>query len=260
METQPQPPRRTGDPVPPHGHLKSYYDADEQRVPYVNDLFNRTAQHYNTIEGLFLNGGLWYRRFSLRRAGLRPGMKVLDVAIGTAAVARGASKLVGPQGKVFGVDPSRGMMGQARLHFHGPLTQGVAERLPFADDRFDFVTMGIALRHVSDLVATFREYLRVLKPGGKVWILEGHLPKSPLGHKLTRFVWQKVIPGMTLVSTGSRDAKLLMDYYWDTVEQCVPPEQILAAMQEAGFRDTRFQVVVPGAFCEYTGKKAQPAG
>jgi demethylmenaquinone methyltransferase/2-methoxy-6-polyprenyl-1,4-benzoquinol methylase len=51
-----------------------------------------------------------------------------------------------------------------------------------------------------------------------------------------------------------------MDYYWDTVEQCVPPEQILAAMQEAGFQDTRFQVVVPGAFCEYTGKKAQPAG
>ena len=86
------------------------------------------------------------------------------------------------------------------------------------------------------------------------------MPKSTLGHKLTRFVWAKVIPGMTLLSTGSRDAKLLMDYYWDTVEQCVPPETILAAMREAGFEQTRFQVVVPGAFCEYTGKKSQPAG
>ena len=55
-------------------------------------------------------------------------------------------------------------------------------------------------------------------------------------------MWQKVIPGMTLVSTGSRDAKLLMDYYWDTVEQCVPPEQILAAMREAGFQN----VPLPG--------------
>jgi len=258
VNTQPDPQRE--EPVPPHGHLHGYYEKDEQRVPYVNELFNETAKYYNTIEGLFLNGGLWYRRFSLKRAGLRPGMRVLDVAIGTAAVARGATKLVGPTGKVFGVDPSRGMMGQARLNFSGPLTQGVAERLPFAEGRFDFVTMGIALRHVSDLVATFREYLRVLKPGGKVWILEGHLPKSDLGHKLTRFVWQKVIPGMTLVSTGDRRAKELMDYYWDTVEQCVPPETILAAMREAGFQNPRFQVVVPGAFCEYTGTKAQPGG
>ena len=243
--------------IPPHSPLTEYYERDRQ--DYVVDLFNRTAHHYNTIEALFLNGGLLYRRLSLRQAGLRPGMRVLDVATGTGAVNRGAERVVGATGRVFGVDPSRGMMGQARLNFSGPLTQGVAERLPFADDKFDFVTMGIALRHVSDLVATFREYLRVLKPGGTVWILEGHLPKSELGHKLTRFVWQKVIPGMTLVSTRDRRAKELMDYYWDTVEQCVPPETILAAMKEAGFQNPRFQVVVPGAFCEYTGKKALPA-
>jgi demethylmenaquinone methyltransferase/2-methoxy-6-polyprenyl-1,4-benzoquinol methylase len=182
-------------------------------------------------------------------------MHVLDVAIGTAAVARGAARIVGPEGRVFGVDPSIGMLGQARRVFHGPLTRGVAESLPFASNHFDFVTMGIALRHVSDLVATFREYLRVLRPGGKLWILEGHVPRSALGHKLTRFVWARVIPGMTLLSTRSREAKELMDYYWDTVEQCVPPETILQAMREAGFEAPRFQVVVPGAFCEYTGSR-----
>jgi demethylmenaquinone methyltransferase/2-methoxy-6-polyprenyl-1,4-benzoquinol methylase len=170
-------------------------------------------------------------------------------------VARGAARIVGPEGRVFGVDPSIGMLGQARRHFRGPLTRGVAEKLPFASDRFDFVTMGIALRHVSDLVATFREYLRVLRPGGRLWILEGHVPRSSLGHRLTRFVWARVIPGMTLLSTRSREAKELMDYYWDTVEQCVPPETILAAMREAGFQAARFKVVVPGAFCEYTGSK-----
>jgi demethylmenaquinone methyltransferase/2-methoxy-6-polyprenyl-1,4-benzoquinol methylase len=112
---------------------------------------------------------------------------------------------------------------------------------------------------VPDLVATFKEYLRVLKPGGKLWILESHVPRSKLGHSMTKFVWAKLIPGMTLVSTGSRDAKLLMDYYWDTVEKCVQPEVIRAALGEAGFVDPRFSIVVPGAFCEYTGKKATRA-
>jgi demethylmenaquinone methyltransferase/2-methoxy-6-polyprenyl-1,4-benzoquinol methylase len=117
--------------------------------------------------------------------------------------------------------------------------------------------MGYALRHVSDIDALFGEYLRVLRPGGRLWILESHVPRSRLGHRLTRFVWARVIPGMTLLSTGSRDAKLLMDYYWDTVEQCVPPEDIVAALREAGFEAPRYRLIVPGAFCEYRGRKAE---
>jgi demethylmenaquinone methyltransferase/2-methoxy-6-polyprenyl-1,4-benzoquinol methylase len=248
-------PDRDREQVPAHAPLRQYYGSDEKRSGYVDDLFDRTARYYNTIEALFLNGGLWYRRFSLGRAGLRPGMKVLDVAIGTAAVARGAVRIVGPEGKVYGVDPNRQMLGEARKVFQGPLTRGVAQQLPFRDDSFDFVTMGIALRHVPDLVATFTEYLRVLRPGGTLWILEGHVPKSRLGFAATRFVWAKLIPGLTLLSTGSRDAKLLMDYYWDTVEKSAPPETILEALRKVGFEDIRYQVVVPGAFCEYGGRK-----
>jgi demethylmenaquinone methyltransferase/2-methoxy-6-polyprenyl-1,4-benzoquinol methylase len=244
-----------GGSVPPHKTLKAYYDADPDRSEYVLDLFDKTAHHYNTIEKIFGNGGLWYRRFSLGRAGLTRGMKVLDVAIGTGAVSRGAVQLVGPEGRVFGVDPSMGMMREARKVFGGPLTRGVAQELPFASNTFDFVTMGIALRHVSDLVAAFSEYQRVLKPGGRVWILEGHVPESDLGHRATRFVWGKMIPGLTLAFTRSREAKLLMDYYWDTVEKCVPPQAILDAMSKGGFEQTRFKVVIPGAFCEYTARK-----
>ena len=248
-------PARDPEKIPPHSPLLEYYDTDAERRRYVDDLFNKTARHYNTIEKIFGNGGLWYRRFSLWRAGLAPGMRVLDVAIGTAAVAQGAARLVAPTGKVFGVDPSKGMLGEARKVFRGPLTRGVAEALPFKTGQFDFVTMGIALRHVPDLVAAFSEYLRVLKPGGRVWILEGHVPESKLGHSLTRFAWKTVIPGLTLLFTRDRDAKVLMDYYWDTVEKCVPPETILASMRIAGFADAKFKVVVPGAFCEYTGTK-----
>jgi len=242
-------------PVPPHTPLHAYYDKEDERRRFVMDIFDKTARHYNTIEALFLNGGLLYRRMSLRFAGLRPGMKVLDVAIGTAAVARGAVKLVGPSGRVFGVDPSAGMLAEARRNFTGPLTRGYAENLPFADDTFDFVTMGIALRHVSDLAAAFGEYLRVLKPGGQLWILESHVPTSRLGHSLTRFVWAKLIPGMTLASTGSAEAKLLMDFYWDTVEKCVPPRTIAQVLQNVGFAHGRYNVIVPGAFCEYRGSK-----
>jgi demethylmenaquinone methyltransferase/2-methoxy-6-polyprenyl-1,4-benzoquinol methylase len=248
-------PTPAGPRVPPHAPLRDYYGGDESRHAYVVDLFDRTARHYDTIEALFLNGGLLYRRLSLWRAGLRPGMQVLDVAIGTAAVARGAARLVGRDGRVFGVDPSRGMLGQARRVFHGPLARGVAAALPFASDHFDFVTMGIALRHVGDLDAAFREYLRVLKPGGRLWILEGHVPGSRLGTALTRLVWAKLVPGLTLLFTRDRDAKLLMDYYWDTVEKSAPPETIVKALADVGFEAPRYELILPGAFCEYTARK-----
>lgn len=239
-------------PVPPHAPLTSYYEEVDRRERYVMDLFNRTAKYYDTVERLFGNGGIWYRRFSLKRAGLAPGMKVLDVAMGTGAVARGASKLVGPTGRVVGVDPNPGMLAESRKVFSGARVRGVGQALPIKSEQFDFVTMGIALRHVSDLVATFREYLRVLVPGGRLWILEGHVPESRIGHDITRFVWAKVIPGMTKLATGSDEAKELMDYYWDTVEQAVDPQTILRCLSEAGFEEPRFKVVVPGAFCEYT--------
>jgi demethylmenaquinone methyltransferase/2-methoxy-6-polyprenyl-1,4-benzoquinol methylase len=95
----------------------------------------------------------------------------------------------------------------------------------------------------------------VLKPGGRVWILEGHVPRSALGRRMTRFVWAQLIPGMTYLATRSRDAKELMDYYWDTVDQAVPPETIVRVLTDVGFENARAQVVVPGAFVEYTGRK-----
>jgi demethylmenaquinone methyltransferase/2-methoxy-6-polyprenyl-1,4-benzoquinol methylase len=243
---------------PPHVPLTEYYDEPIERQDYVQDLFNKSAHHYDTVEKIFfLNGGVVYRRMSLRFNGLKPGMKVLDVAVGTAAVSMGAVKIVGPTGKVFGVDPNPSMLREARKKVDIPLTRGVAQSLPFKSDYFDFVTMGIALRHVSDLKAAFSEYCRVLKPGGTLWILESHVPQKGIGHNLTKFVWKTVIPGLTMLSTGSRDAKELMDYYWDTIDQCVQPKTVVEAMQAGGFASARSKLVVPGAFIEYIGKKAE---
>ena len=153
-------------------------------------------------------------------------------------------------------DNYRRFLRENRKENDGPLTHGVAQALPFASGIFDFVTMGIALRHVSDLKATFSEYARVLKPGGRVWLLEGHVARSRIGHALTKLVWAKLVPGLTFLFTRDRDAKLLMDYYWDTIDQCVPPEQIVEAMRDAGFEHARMRITLPGAFCEYKGQKA----
>jgi demethylmenaquinone methyltransferase/2-methoxy-6-polyprenyl-1,4-benzoquinol methylase len=121
--------------------------------------------------------GALYRRQALQRLGVRPGMSFLDVATGTGLVAREAASLAGGSG-VIGLDPSRGMLEQARRTVTAPLVQARGEALPFGDARFDALSMGYALRHVSDLHAAFREYHRVLRPRGRVLILEISRPAS----------------------------------------------------------------------------------
>ena len=145
------------------------------------------------------------------------------------------------------------MIKQDQRVFHGPVTRGIATELPFADAQFDFVTMGIALRHVADLGRAFSEYCRVLKPGGTLWILEAHAPSSRVGRELNKWMWAKVIPGMTFLFTRSRDAKLLMDYYWDTIDQAASPETVTQTMSDVGFERPRYLPVPP--VCEYVAKK-----
>ena len=166
--------------TPPHPVLDKYYSSDADRQSFVGALFDGAARHYNRIGTMLdLGSGPWYRRRVLRRAGLRPGMRLLDVATGTGLVARGAVRILGDPGRVIGIDPSRGMLREARKALASPLVQGRAEALPFRDDLFDMLSMGFALRHVPDLDAAFREYRRVLKPGGRLLLLEVSRPRSP---------------------------------------------------------------------------------
>jgi SAM-dependent methyltransferase len=152
--------RSTVEPVEPHPVMLAYYCKKTQRADFVRNLFNETAHHYDRINRLFSMGsGAWYRRHCLRRAGLQPGMRLLDVAIGTGLVARQAVALCGTGADVIGLDLSESMLAEARRTLDIPLVQGMAEDLPLADASVDFITMGYALRHVADLTATFREWL-----------------------------------------------------------------------------------------------------
>jgi demethylmenaquinone methyltransferase/2-methoxy-6-polyprenyl-1,4-benzoquinol methylase len=236
--------------------LEKYYPGEPERRGFVTGIFDRTAPHYDWINGVMsLGSGVRYRRDALRRAGLAPGHRVLDVAIGTGLVARAARDILDGDGHVTGVDLSIGMLTEARKTLPIALVQGVAEKLPLADGCADFVTMGYALRHVTDLESTFREYLRVLKPGGTLVILEVTRPATgSAAYRFTRFYLQTVVPLMARIGPGGAETRTLMEYFWDTVENCVPPTTIVDALAASGFASPR-QDLIHRVFSEYVATK-----
>jgi demethylmenaquinone methyltransferase/2-methoxy-6-polyprenyl-1,4-benzoquinol methylase len=239
--------------------LKQYYDRDAERPGYVRRLFDDAAPHYDRItRTMSLGSGESYRRMALLEAGLKPGMRVLDIATGTGLVARAALRIVGPTGGVVGLDPSAGMLRECLRTLPIPVMQGRGEALPFGSALFDFVGLGYALRHVADIRLFFRECFRVLKPGGRLLILEFSRPRSRAGLWLARVYLQKMVPAVTSLITGNHSAEQLMRYCWDTVDQCVAPEIVLSALTDAGFVTGGPKVVV-GILSEYSATRPDRA-
>ncbi|TMH45575.1 MAG: methyltransferase domain-containing protein [Betaproteobacteria bacterium] len=232
-----------------------YYADPSRRRAFVSNLFDDTAKHYDwIIKVMSFGSGNRYRKEALLRAGLRPGMHVIDVASGTGPVSRSEVDIVGPHGSVVSVDRSYNMLDVARKSVPTPGIQASAEDLPFPDNQFDFLSMGYALRHVDDLNDTFAEYRRVLKPGGSVLIMELTPPKSAIGRRFVKFYLNSVVPTIARIGTRSDDARTLMKYFWDTIDSCVPPQSILDAMKRSGFADVSCHCI-SGVFREYVGRK-----
>lgn len=239
----------------PHPPLTAYYGNEHQRRLFLDALFDRTASRYDRIAWLLsLGSGPWHRRQALLRAGLRHDMAVLDVAVGTGSIAREAVSLLRRPGWVVGIDPSPGMLAQARMRISIPVVQGLAEHLPFRDESFDFLSMGYALRHVSDLRATFREYHRVLRPGGRLLILEFTRPRTRTRYQLARLYFGTLVPWVAQLRSGTGDARVLMRYCWASVARCLPAETICRAIAESGFEQIRAKPDF-GVFIEYIAVK-----
>lgn len=239
----------------PHPILSPYYHEADQRSAFVRQLFDRTAHHYDYLNRLLsLGSGNWYRRRCLQRAGLVPGMHVLDVATGTGLLARQAVQITGNTQTVVGLDVSTGMLAEAHRTLKIPLIQGTVECLPVADASVDFLTMGYALRHATDLLATFREFYRVLRTSGTLLILEISPPPSALGQLLLRLYMRHCLPLLARWTTGQQETHTLLRYYWETMAHCVPPATIVYAMGQAGFPETRCEVEC-GLFRAYLGRK-----
>ncbi|HSJ97058.1 MAG TPA: class I SAM-dependent methyltransferase [Myxococcota bacterium] len=233
--------------------MPQYWSDEPGRRRFTDRLFDGTAGDYDFADRLLgLGSGAWYRRTALARAGLAPGMRILDIATGTGLVAREALALAGPGGRVVGLDPSAGMLDEAgKLSI--ALVRGLGERLPFADASFDFASMGFALRHVADLEALFGEIRRVLRPGGTACVLELTRPRRRLASVPLRFFMTRVVPAAARLARRP-DAGRLISFYSDTIEACVPPEAVLGAFRRAGFAAPRRNVCL-GLFSEYVAAR-----
>ena len=126
------------------------------------------------------------------------------------------------------------MLAESRKTLACEHIQATAEAMPLANDSYDFLTMGFALRHVDDLEGAFMEYRRVLKPGGKVLILELTLPESRLARFFLKLYFKHILPAVVRLFTRSKEAAHMMWYYWDTMEMVVSPETVVQALRRAG--------------------------
>ena len=240
----------------PHVPLTDYYQTEQERQAYLREIFDNTAADYDRIESMLAWGtGSRYRREALMRAGLKSGMKVLDVGVGTGLVAAQACVLVGDAALVTGVDPSPGMMAASKLPKTMVLMEGRAESLPFPDNHFDFLSMGYALRHISDLGVAFAEFERVLKPGGRLCLLEITQTQNRMGRWLLKNYMRGVIPLLTRFVTKQKDTATIWRYYWDSIEACVPPEQVVATLNAVGLTQVHRHLEI-GVFSEYQAVKS----
>jgi demethylmenaquinone methyltransferase / 2-methoxy-6-polyprenyl-1,4-benzoquinol methylase len=175
--------------------------------------------------------------------------------VGTGLTAREAARLVGLSGQVTGVDPSAGMLERAVLPSRVNLLSGRAEALPVPAASVDFISMGYALRHVADLSLAFREFKRVLAPGGRLCILEITSPTGRMGRALLRAYMRGLVPFAARYIARHREMPTLMRYYWDTIEACASPAVIMESIRAAGFSDVERSVSL-SIFSAYTALAA----
>jgi demethylmenaquinone methyltransferase / 2-methoxy-6-polyprenyl-1,4-benzoquinol methylase len=228
-----------------------YYRTPEEKQHFLRKIFDHTAPFYEGIArwGWFGTGNI-YRRNALRRAGVTRDMRVIDVASGTGPVARALMRLVDSPDQIVCVEPSAGMIAESRKTVPCVHHQATAEALPVEDESFDFLTMGFALRHVDDLDATFREFRRVLKDGGKALVMDVTMPTSRVGRFFFRAYFKHILPSFTLVFSRNREAYRLMKYYWETMDQMTDRDDVSLIMRGAGFQSVNHRVLL-GCFSEY---------
>jgi demethylmenaquinone methyltransferase/2-methoxy-6-polyprenyl-1,4-benzoquinol methylase len=134
------------------------------------------------------------------------------------------------------------------------VVEGRAESIPLPNERYDFLSMGYSLRHVSDLSDAFAEFHRVLKPGGKVCILEITHPEGRIATALLKGYCKYAVPSLAKLIAKNKDTAQLWRYYWDTIEACAAPEKVLHTLQSVGFVNVQRSVDL-GIFSTYLADK-----
>lgn len=233
-------------------HLKG-----QERANYVQNMFGRIAKHYNLMNRLMTGGqDLRWRRFVVQQAGLKPGMKVLDLATGTGDIAFEALKAV-PNLQVVGGDFALPMM---RVGQKLPLGEKVgwagtdALNLPFPDETFDAVTSGYLARNVIDIPRMFAEQLRVLKPGGRIVLLDSSPPPDQPLLPFIEIHMRYVIPTLGRVIAGKSGADAYQ-YLPSSTQAFKTPEELAGMMQKAGIRNVQYKTFMFKTQAVHWGEK-----
>jgi demethylmenaquinone methyltransferase/2-methoxy-6-polyprenyl-1,4-benzoquinol methylase len=227
----------------------------EQKARYVSGMFARIAWRYDLMNRLvsFGQDAMW-RRYTARLANPKRGGLALDVATGTGLLAQELAHL---GARVVGIDFCIPMMVQGEHEGVGnsePVYFAGADalKLPFADDTFDCVTTGFAMRNVIDIERAFREMRRVVRPGGRVVCLEVGTPKWAPARLFHALYTQKIVPLLGKVVAGDADA---YSYLPSSMGKFPPPEELAGIMRSSGLRDVRYRQLTFGAVAVHKGIK-----
>lgn len=226
----------------------------------VAEVFHSVAAKYDLMNDL-MSGGvhrLW-KRFTIEMSAVRPGHRVLDIAGGTGDLTAKFSRLVGNEGQVVLADINDSMLkvGRDKLLDNGivsnvQFTQADAQYLPFPDNYFNCITIAFGLRNVTDKDLALRSMLRVLKPGGRLLILEFSKPSNPLLEKAYDVYSFKALPLMGQLITNDADS---YRYLAESIRMHPDQETLKSMMDDAGFANTEYHNMTGGIVSLHKGIK-----
>ena len=226
----------------------------------VAGVFHSVAQQYDLMNDL-MSFGLHRlcKRFTIDASGVRPGNTVLDLAGGTGDLTARFSKLVGREGKVILADINSSMLnvGRDKLRDQGLVqnieyVQANAQYLPFEDNTFDIITMAFGLRNVTDKEMALRSMYRVLKPGGRLLVLEFSKPEYKLLDEAGKFFSFKVLPKIGKLVVNDSES---YQYLAESIQMHPDQETLKAMMEDAGFEQTSYTNLTGGVVALHKGFK-----
>jgi demethylmenaquinone methyltransferase/2-methoxy-6-polyprenyl-1,4-benzoquinol methylase len=241
-----------------HFGYKTVDKAD--KVNMVADVFHSVAAKYDVMNDLMSFGvhRLW-KRFTIDCSGVRRGQTVLDLAGGTGDLTAKFSRLVGPEGQVFLADINDSMLkvGREKLRDKGIVgnveyVQANAEELPFEDNSIDIITIAFGLRNVTDKDKALASMLRVLKPGGRLLVLEFSKPEHELLNKAYDFYSFNILPKMgQLVANDSESYQ----YLSESIRMHPNQETLKSMMVDVGFEQIEYFNLTGGIVALHRGYK-----
>lgn len=232
--------------------------SPEEKTSRVRGVFDSVADNYDLMNDL-MSGGmhrLW-KRFALAQTGLRPGQHALDVASGTGDLGAGLARQVGRQGLAVLADINREMLsrGRDRLIDRGLAAQvrfviANAECLPFPDRSFDCVTIGFGLRNVTDKAAALASMRRILRPGGRLLVLEFSKPTLEALRPAYDVYSFDILPRLGGIVAGDAAS---YRYLAESIRMHPDQASLAAMLREAGFDDARWHNLAGGIVALHVG-------